>query len=141
MSELIDKAVAGEGVTITRDGKPVAELRAKTSGAVRRPPPQLVNEVVARARMRPSLGEQAVDIIRRMREEREGSRILSAAKGWRARAFSRYIGIDYSGAETPEQSLPGIRVFVADSDEAPPIEVPPPPGPGNTGLGERSPNG
>lgn len=28
-------------------------------------------------------------------------------------AFSRYIGIDYSGAETPEASLKGLRVHCA----------------------------
>lgn len=28
-------------------------------------------------------------------------------------AFSRYIGIDYSGAETPESSLKGLRVYCA----------------------------
>jgi hypothetical protein len=43
-------------------------------------------------------------------------------------AFSRYIGIDYSGAETPTASLKGLRVYLAESD-APPIEVPPPPSP------------
>jgi hypothetical protein len=42
------------------------------------------------------------------------------------RAFSRYIGIDYSGAETPTASLKGLRVYAADGD-ALPIEVPPPP--------------
>ncbi len=26
-------------------------------------------------------------------------------------AFERYIGIDYSGAETPTSSLPGLRVY------------------------------
>ena len=45
-----------------------------------------------------------------------------------ARRFSRSIGIDYSGAETPEAGLPGLRVYAADT-ETPPIEVPPPPGP------------
>ena len=40
--------------------------------------------------------------------------------------FERYIGIDYSGAKTPEASLPGLRVFMAEgSDRA--HEVPPPP--------------
>jgi hypothetical protein len=29
-------------------------------------------------------------------------------------AFSRYIGIDYSGAETPLSSLKGLRVYAAD---------------------------
>lgn len=43
-------------------------------------------------------------------------------------AFARYVGIDYSGAETAESSLKGLRVFIADA-EAPPREVPPPPSP------------
>jgi hypothetical protein len=41
-------------------------------------------------------------------------------------AFARYIGIDYSGAETPTASLKGLRVYLAEGD-APPVEVPPPP--------------
>jgi hypothetical protein len=41
-------------------------------------------------------------------------------------AFARYIGIDYSGAETPTASLKGLRVYLAEGD-APPIEVLPPP--------------
>lgn len=40
--------------------------------------------------------------------------------------FRRYIGIDYSGARTPEASLKGLRVYMADGDQAP-TEVPPPP--------------
>jgi hypothetical protein len=43
-------------------------------------------------------------------------------------AFRRYIGIDYSGAETPESSLKGLRVYLAEGD-GPAIEVPPPPSP------------
>ena len=43
-------------------------------------------------------------------------------------AYARYIGIDYSGAETPTASLKGLRVFVAVGD-ALPVEVPPPPSP------------
>jgi hypothetical protein len=42
--------------------------------------------------------------------------------------FSRYIGIDYSGAETPIASLKGLRVYLAE-DELPPVEVQPPPSP------------
>lgn len=42
--------------------------------------------------------------------------------------FSRYIGIDYSGAGTPNSSLKGLRVYLAqDSGSA--EEVPPPPNP------------
>ncbi len=43
-------------------------------------------------------------------------------------AFSRYIGIDYSGAETPEASLKGLRVYCSVG-EAAANEVPPPPSP------------
>jgi len=43
-------------------------------------------------------------------------------------AFDCYIGIDYSGAQTPVASLPGLRIFFADR-ASPPIEVPPPPSP------------
>ncbi|MBS1857578.1 MAG: hypothetical protein JST11_19575 [Acidobacteria bacterium] len=43
-------------------------------------------------------------------------------------AFERYIGIDYSGAETVESSLKGLRVYDAPGGEAP-REVAPPPSP------------
>jgi DNA invertase Pin-like site-specific DNA recombinase len=43
-------------------------------------------------------------------------------------AFTRYIGIDYSGAETPTASLKGLRVYRVEG-AAPPVEVPPPPRP------------
>jgi len=42
--------------------------------------------------------------------------------------FHRYIGIDYSGAQTPTTSLKGLRVYVADGNSAP-EEVQPPPSP------------
>jgi len=41
-------------------------------------------------------------------------------------AFGRSIGIDYSGAQTPSDSLSGLRVYLAERD-APPVEVLPPP--------------
>jgi hypothetical protein len=41
-------------------------------------------------------------------------------------AFERYIGIDYSGAQTPKSSLKGLRVFEADRLNAP-HEIEPPP--------------
>ena len=40
-------------------------------------------------------------------------------------AFARYIGIDYSGAQTPTASLKGLRVYLAEGD-AMPAEVLPP---------------
>ena len=42
--------------------------------------------------------------------------------------FSRYIGIDYSGAQTPTKSLPGLRVYSATQTQSP-REVPPPASP------------
>lgn len=42
--------------------------------------------------------------------------------------FSRYIGVDYSGARTPTDSLKGLRVYSASGSEVP-AEVQPPPGP------------
>jgi hypothetical protein len=42
--------------------------------------------------------------------------------------FCRYVGIDYSGAETPDASLKGLRVYLAQ-DDAPAAEVLPPPSP------------
>jgi hypothetical protein len=43
-------------------------------------------------------------------------------------AFIRYVGIDYSGAQTPTASLSGLRVYRADG-HVEPVEVPPPPSP------------
>jgi hypothetical protein len=40
--------------------------------------------------------------------------------------FKRYIGIDYSGAETPESSCKGLRVFVARATGDPEPVLPPP---------------
>lgn len=42
--------------------------------------------------------------------------------------FHRYLGIDYSGAQTPDCSLPGLRVYEA-TPEQPPREILPPPSP------------
>ncbi len=44
--------------------------------------------------------------------------------------FARYIGIDYSGAETPSSSLPGLRIYVVGPSGMP-EEISPPPGPRN----------
>jgi hypothetical protein len=39
--------------------------------------------------------------------------------------FVRYIGIDYSGVETPTSSLKGLRVYSGNCERGP-EEVPPP---------------
>jgi hypothetical protein len=56
------------------------------------------------------------------RKVKQGNHMKSHLK------FSRYIGIDYSGAQTPTASLKGLRVYLADR-QALPVEVQPPPGP------------
>jgi hypothetical protein len=33
--------------------------------------------------------------------------------------FTRYIGVDYSGAQTPTASLKGLRVFMAEGERPP----------------------
>ncbi|MFN7275848.1 MAG: HepT-like ribonuclease domain-containing protein [bacterium] len=43
-------------------------------------------------------------------------------------AFRRYVGIDYSGAQTPTSSLKGLRVYLVDGDGTA-AEVAPPPSP------------
>ena len=43
-------------------------------------------------------------------------------------SFHRYIGIDYSGARTPDCGLKGLRVYAADRESLP-VEVLPLAGP------------
>ena len=69
LPKLVDEALAGEQVTITRHGKPVAELRPTVNASAGRPSAKLIDEIAARAKTLPSLGENAVDIIRRMRDD------------------------------------------------------------------------
>ncbi|MGH7812588.1 MAG: hypothetical protein ACREQI_01100 [Candidatus Binataceae bacterium] len=40
--------------------------------------------------------------------------------------FNRYVGIDYSGAQTPTSSLKGLRVYMGDRASEPREVVPPP---------------
>ncbi len=42
--------------------------------------------------------------------------------------FARYLGLDYSGAQTPISSLRGLRLYEA-TPATPPREIPPPPSP------------
>jgi prevent-host-death family protein len=69
LSKLIDEALAGEEVTITRHGKVVAEIRPAETSVAGRWSPELIDEIGARAKSLPSLGESAADIVRRMRDE------------------------------------------------------------------------
>jgi antitoxin (DNA-binding transcriptional repressor) of toxin-antitoxin stability system len=69
LSKLVDEALAGEIVTITRYGKAVAELRPTTVGDAGRWSCELIDEIAARAKLLPSLGESGADIVRRMRDD------------------------------------------------------------------------
>lgn len=53
---------------------------------------------------------------------------MEVVSGNTIQLFDHYIGIDYSGAETPTSSLKGLRVYMADR-ASPPVEVQPPPSP------------
>lgn len=68
LSKLVDEALAGDEVAITRHGKVVAYVRSALERPIRQPSHELVAKIVERAKSRPSLGENAVDIIRRMRD-------------------------------------------------------------------------
>jgi prevent-host-death family protein len=69
LSKLVDEAIAGERVTITRHGKPVVDLRPARAPGAGRPSPELIDKIAARAKTLPTLGESALDIIRRMRDD------------------------------------------------------------------------
>src|SRR5476649_1361520 len=42
--------------------------------------------------------------------------------------FTRYLGLDYSGAQTPTSSLTGLRLYAATPTQTP-VEIQPPPSP------------
>ncbi len=69
LSKLIDEAVAGKDVAITSHGKIVAYLRSAVERSQRQPSPELIAEIMARAKKRPNLTEPAADIVRRMRDD------------------------------------------------------------------------
>lgn len=72
LSRLIDEALGGETVTITRHGKPVVELRpSQPVDAPKRMTREDIEWLRKRRAMLPPLGEDAVTIIRRMRDEEE----------------------------------------------------------------------
>ncbi len=67
-SQLIDKALSGELVTITRHGKPAVELRPAPPQPLNRARAQLVDDIAARAKTRPSFESSGAEIVRKMRD-------------------------------------------------------------------------
>lgn len=65
---MIDEAAAGETVIITRHGKLAAEIKPPALRLGEADAARLIDEIAARAKLRPSLGESSVDIIRKMRD-------------------------------------------------------------------------
>ncbi len=63
LSELIDRVEAGEAVTITRRGKPVASLAAVA------PPKQPLKSLAAFRAKQPPWPRPSVDLLREMRDE------------------------------------------------------------------------
>jgi len=68
LSRLVDEALSGEIVTITRHGKPVVTL-TPTAPAPRPLTDECLKEMRRRAEARPSLGGDSVTLIREMRDE------------------------------------------------------------------------
>lgn len=69
-THLLDRVQDGESITITRHGKPIAELRAtpetpKLTGEERR---AWMAEFAKRRNSRPPLGISAVELVRAMRD-------------------------------------------------------------------------
>jgi prevent-host-death family protein len=68
LSELVDAANAGEAVTLTRSGKPVAVLKPAGEGPRAATPEML--ELLAGARaLWPRQGDDAATLVRKMRDE------------------------------------------------------------------------
>ena len=69
LSSLIDKALRGEEVIITRRGQAVVEVRALTSGNPARTRREWLDHLRNQRETRPPLGISAADLVRSMREE------------------------------------------------------------------------
>ncbi len=67
---LVEEALAGEVVTITRDGQPVVTLNPTAPAEPRLPiDAEYLEWMRKRALARPSLGADSVTLVREMREE------------------------------------------------------------------------
>lgn len=67
LPKLLDRMLAGEAVTITRRGKPVARLEPALEAVT--PPQEVDLEWFRRVRAKPKDRVNAADLVRRMRDE------------------------------------------------------------------------
>lgn len=72
-TRLLDRVEKGESITITRHGKPVAELKATTKVATPKLTPEerqaWYDAFVERRNARPALDISAAELVRQMRDE------------------------------------------------------------------------
>jgi prevent-host-death family protein len=70
LESLVEQALTGEVVTITRDGQPVATLNPTAPADARLPiDAEYLEWMRKRALARPSLGPDSVTLVREMRDE------------------------------------------------------------------------
>ena len=72
LARLVDEALTGEVVTITRDGRPVVTLAPTETERLPEPEPltdEYLEGMRKRRALRPSLGGDSVTLVREMREE------------------------------------------------------------------------
>ena len=68
LSKLIREAAEGEEVNITRHDRVIARIQSTLERRHRRPSQDLVDRIVERAKARVRTGENAADVLRRMRD-------------------------------------------------------------------------
>jgi prevent-host-death family protein len=68
LSRLVDEALTGEPVTITRHGKPVVTL-TPTAPTLKPLDDEYLEQMRQRRALRPSLGADSVTLVREMRDE------------------------------------------------------------------------
>jgi antitoxin (DNA-binding transcriptional repressor) of toxin-antitoxin stability system len=72
LARLVDEALTGEVVTLTRDGRPVVTLAPTVTEPEPEPKPltdEFLEDFRKRRALRPSLGGDSVTLVREMREE------------------------------------------------------------------------
>ena len=72
LPRLIDRALGGEEVVISRHGRAVAELRPVTTAVARKAPPASYAWLRARRRQRPGVGLTSVALLDQLYDDSDG---------------------------------------------------------------------